>query len=314
MLKSDQPPIRTLKHLEHRIGIKQSGWERLIRDLEQYYKPKEDIKIKPDGKIKVRYLDRPFGELKDVQTRILDRILLPVADSMPAGMLAGIPGRGHMKNLDHHRQKPVVVTLDIRRCFPSTGDHMVHKALIKHLGCGRAAAHILTDLTTRNGHIPQGAPTSNMVLNLAILDLFLQVEAIVKPHGIHLTLTVDDFALSGDPDKTRAVVGEVIHAVRDYGYAIKSSKTRVMSRRRAQVVTNILVNNEGRVTRQYYDRLRLEIIGYATVKRVITDHQLASLNGKIRYVSKLDTKQGEKLYRFTDRLLGVNLRKPISSS
>ncbi len=310
MLKSDKPPVRTFKHLSHLIGLDQAGWELLLRNADRYYKPKEDIKIKSNGKVKVRYLDRPFGELKNVQRRIHERILLPVADSMPTGMLAGIPGRGHMKNLDLHKQKPVVVTLDIRRCFPSTGDHMVHKALVKHLGCGREVAHILTDLVTRNGHIPQGAPTSNMVLNLAILDLYLEVERIVRPHGITLTLTVDDFALSGDSDTTRAVIGDIVEAIRTYGYAIKSAKTKVMSRRKAQVVTNILVNNQGRVTRQYYDKIRLEIIGYAAIKR-ITDRQLASLSGKIKYVSKLDKKQGEKLYQFADRLLGFDLRRPI---
>ncbi len=106
-----------------------------------------------------RTIHAPDDELKLLQRRILYRVL--------GGLRAHAFERGRpiVSNARPHTNKRVVISLDLRDFFPSTEARRVRSCL-RFVGRSRAAAGEITRLTTWEGGLPQGAPTSPRLSNL----------------------------------------------------------------------------------------------------------------------------------------------------
>src|SRR5262249_55450888 len=116
---------------------------------------------KPDGTR--RKLLVPSESLKLLQRKIND-VILSRAPLLPC-VYGGVRGKSVIQNATLHVGQPVVFTLDIEQCFPSIVPWMV-RAIFQALGFGQEAAGLLTKLTTWEGQLPQGAPTSTPLANL----------------------------------------------------------------------------------------------------------------------------------------------------
>ena len=132
----------------------------------EYYDP-FDIE-KPNGSW--RHIDNPLPVLKRIQRRILSHIL--VLEELPKTMFGGLPGRDAIQNAQVHTGQPVVVILDIKDFFLKIHDKkMIFPVFNKIYQCPGKIAGILTKLTTFQHRLPQGAPTSSYLANLAILEM-----------------------------------------------------------------------------------------------------------------------------------------------
>jgi RNA-directed DNA polymerase len=115
---------------------------------------------------------------------------------------------------------------------------------------------------SRIGHLPQGAPTSPMLANLAVRKLDAEIESIAAAHGLTFTRYADDIALSTNSStfsrqKARSVIGEVYRAMGSAGFSPNATKTKVVSPGARKVVLGLLVDgNEPRLTREFKARLR----------------------------------------------------------
>jgi hypothetical protein len=68
---------------------------------------------------------KPVPELKAIQEKIRQRLLfIPVSDAATAGMESSAE-----KNADLHRYHPYLITLDIKKAYPSIDTHRVYKNL-----------------------------------------------------------------------------------------------------------------------------------------------------------------------------------------
>src|SRR6266852_9308865 len=76
------------------------------------------------GDSKPRPIDNPLQELKWVQKRIYKRLLKPIC--FPEHILGAVPKRGVMDNAARHLYSDLLVTLDIRQCFPSITNRHVY--------------------------------------------------------------------------------------------------------------------------------------------------------------------------------------------
>src|SRR5262249_42451022 len=105
----------------------------------------------------------PVDELKAVQRRILRRLLSRLK-CHPA--VNGFErGRSIVTNARPHVRKAVVLQMDLKDFFPSTGVRRV-RAYFRKIGWNREAANLLVRLCTYEGGLPQGAPTSPRLSNL----------------------------------------------------------------------------------------------------------------------------------------------------
>lgn len=231
-----------------------------------------------------RTIHAPDHELKRLQRRILRRIFGRMR-AHPAAM--GFERRRSIvDNARRHVGKDVVINMDLQDFFPSTrADYAV--GFYRCLGWGRAATDLLTRMTTKDGGLPQGAPTSPKLSNLLCKRLDGRLEAVADRYYAHYTRYADDLTFSLEIDRREDVhrlLSAVEFLVRQHGYRIhKRKKLSIRRRHQRQEVTGLVVNQRPRLpreTRRWLRAVRHRLAGgrNATLTQEQLDGWLAFAN------------------------------------
>lgn len=225
----------------------------------------------------VRTIHAPVEKLKRIQRRILKRLLQslkshPVATGFERG-------RSIVDNATPHAGQAVVVNIDIIEFFPSTTAERVRR-LFRACGWGRGAADLLVSLCTRDGALPQGAPTSPKLSNLVNLYLDTELAALAEGHGARYTRYADDMTFSFETDNDLAidsVLWDARRIIYRKGYTVHHRKKLSIRRRhQRQEVTGLVVNERPRLSRDVRRKLRAVRHRHATGQRAtMTREQLA---------------------------------------
>ncbi|HEX3975261.1 MAG TPA: reverse transcriptase family protein [Solirubrobacteraceae bacterium] len=272
-----------------------------------------------------RVIEAPKLRLKEVQRWILREIL----DHLPVHHAAQgfTRGRSVVDHARHHAGQPAVLRLDLEDFFASVSAGRVF-GLFRTAGYEPAVAHVLTGLTTnvvpqhvwnvvhhgasapvpatfRLGralaapHLPQGAPTSPALANLAAFRLDRRLSGLAASQGLRYSRYADDLAFSGARLRRHGTALEAIVAriVRAEGFALNTDKSMLRSSAARQAVCGIVVNVAPNVTRTEYDRLKA--ILHNAGRHGPTGQGLAGrraeLQGRIAWVASLNPARGEKL-------------------
>ena len=179
-------------------------------------------RVTPSGAIRV--LEAPKRRLKGIQRLLLDEIasLIPPHDAARGFR----PGGSVRSYAAAHAGRPIVVRLDLEAFFASVTVSRVY-GLWRSAGYPEPVAHCLAGLATsvlprsawrsvphpadeelldahwRLGrrlaapHLPQGAPTSPAMANLAAFGLDVRLTALAESWGGRYTRYADDLAFSG---------------------------------------------------------------------------------------------------------------------
>src|SRR5262249_8854793 len=197
----------------------------------------------------------PSESLKLLQRKIND-VILSRAPLLPC-VYGGVRGKSVIQNATLHVGQPVVFTLDIEQCFPSIVPWMV-RAIFQALGFGQEAAGLLTKLTTWEGQLPQGAPTSTPLANLVLMRVDWRIMKLQKIHGFRYSRWVDDLTFSGNNRllKLRKLLQRIIE---DEGFRAKPVKIKTMLSDERQTVTNLVVNTRVNLPREKRAETKKEI-------------------------------------------------------
>jgi RNA-directed DNA polymerase len=279
-----------------------------------------------------RVLEAPKARLKEIQRWILHEILDPVpAHEAAQGFTRGRSVATHARL---HSGQAVVLRLDLKDFFASVTAGRVF-GIFRTLGYERSVAHVLTGLSTNaipqavwqavpraadptligprfwlgralaTPHLPQGAPTSPALANLAAFRLDRRLAGLASASGLRYSRYADDLTFSGPVQLRRrrrhleALVGEIAHAE---GFAINERKTALHSAGGRQSVCGIVVNVRPNVLRSEYDELKAilhnaAVHGPAGQNRAgIADFE-AHIRGRISWIASLNPARGEKLRR-----------------
>ena len=204
-----------------------------------------------------RTINSPEPHLKAMQRRILRRVL---------GLLLSHPavkgferGQSIVTNAQPHVSKAVIVRIDLRDFFPSTGHKRVRKFFGK-IGWNNEASKRLTELCCHDGGLPQGAPTSPRLSNLVNVMLDKRLEGAAKKFGAQYTRYADDLTFSFERDdrtNVQQLIGLAMLIVRDEGYEPHmKKKLRIRRRHQRQCVTGLVVNQRPNLPRDTRRRLR----------------------------------------------------------
>ncbi len=137
--------------------------------------------------------------------------------------------------------------------------HLKHHLWPKH--AQRKQYHFYTDPSGATGVLPQGAPTSPMLSNLAALSLDEQLTAFADRHGFTYTRYADDLTFSaGGELPERMSIGDIHRAVagiiRKSGFIENVKKTRVAGPGSKKVVLGLLVDGSApRLSKEAYKRI-----------------------------------------------------------
>jgi hypothetical protein len=280
--------------------------ERIASTAGRYYSPFDRRKTKGEGKW--RHIDNPRGVLKDLQRKIHRQLLAPIV--LPDTILGGVRGRSVRDHAEAHVGQPILVTLDLSSCFPSITRHAIYDVYMRQVECSPAIARILTQLTSFQQALPQGAPTSPTLANLALLDLHRELQVLARNFGLALTFYVDDIAISGA--RAREAVEPTILAVMRHGHGVSRRKIVVAHSGVKQALTGHVVNSVVSIDRPKRRDLYQRILDLASVECPL-DVDLRSVRSSIAHVEYTNPSQGAVLRRLADRVLpdvGVEGRRP----
>jgi RNA-directed DNA polymerase len=274
-----------------------------------------------------RVIEAPKLRLKEVQRWVLREILnhVPVHDAAQGFAR----GRSVIDHARRHSGRPVLLRLDLADFFTSVSAGRVF-GIFRTLGYAPAVAHALTGLTTNavplhvwdvvraassapvpatfrlgralaTPHLPQGAPTSPALANLAAFRLDRRLSGLAAAQGLHYSRYADDLAFSGArlPRGGADLTALVATIVREEGFTIHPDKTVLRTRAARQSVCGIVVNATPNVARAEYDRLRAILHNAARhgpSGQGLAGRQ-AQLEGRIAWVASLNAARGEKLAR-----------------
>ena len=158
------------------------------------------------------------------------------------------------------------------------------------------------------GRLPQGAPTSPLMLNVA-MKLFDEyvfatlVAKIGKPSNTLLKYTrfADDITITANKRSVAKRAESIVsRSLRKYGFRMNKKKTKIMSHKNGIFVTGInVVNSLTHVStsRRYRDKIKCAIHQMSLKSKEDPDYreQYLSLIGRMSYVLSTDQIHGAKL-------------------
>jgi retron-type reverse transcriptase len=283
------PPRRTLDTLAKRLGYSTDA----LRAMRPAYT--EFRKQKRGGGVRVLFA--PDANTKGVQRRIL-ALVLNASRSHPAAY-GYERGRGTVDHANVHAGQAVVIGIDIRDFFPSTDAAWVREYFIA-VGWDAKAAGVLTKLTTHDGSLPQGAPTSPKLSNLVNHLLDARLQALAKAFGARYSRYADDITFSLAHDDQRLVknlVNLTSSVLFDCGYQMHNKKKLFVRRKhQRQQICGLVVNNgPPRVSRETKRMLRAVEHRLAKGKKAtLTREQVAGWRGYIAMVEGKVAGGGER--------------------
>lgn len=279
-----------IKELSARLGVNRDEMRDLASRAGVFYRPfsasRPSKPFSHDGPRRQREIDNPQGRLKEIQERIYRRLLKEIP--LPPDVLGGVAGRSTLDNARIHLGGSVVVAVDIKSFFPSVTNAMVFSAW-RRLGFGTDAASLLAQLTTHEGHLPQGAPTSTALANLVLVErCHGRLAVLSTAAGVVVSYWVDDITLSGEAPEL--LIAGVISILQAGGFRVNRRKLKIMRRSQRQEVNGILLGERLSVRRSQVADLRS---GIHKLKRGVVlpggrKRYIAGLEGRLGYLRRID--------------------------
>lgn len=278
-----------------------------------------------------RVIERPKARMKAAQRLVLCDLLACI----PAHPAAHgfVPGRSATTHAALHAGRRIVLRFDVEDFFAAVTAGRVF-ATFRAAGYPEAVAHALTGLCTNvvprhewaivprpatlpaiaahhrlgrrlaTPHLPQGAPTSPALANLAAHRLDRRLAGLARSVGATYSRYADDLVLSGDRElqrRLRATRAGVAAIVADEGFALHPEKSQLMHCAGRQRVCGMVVNVAPNVAREEFDRLRAVLHDAAThgpehANRVRLPNFRAHLTGRVTWAASLNPARGARLH------------------
>ncbi|MDQ6803681.1 MAG: reverse transcriptase family protein [Actinomycetota bacterium] len=277
-----------------------------------------------------RVIELPKARLKEIQRWVLHEILdhVPPHDAAHGFTL----GRSVVSHAVLHTGQNAVLRFDLADFFASIAAARIY-GIFRTVGYAPAVAHVLTGVSTNTvplavwrdipsvadprlvqphfwlgrqlatPHLPQGAPTSPALANLAAFRLDRRLTGLATSVGLRYSRYADDLTFSG-PTRLpfRRFEESVAEIVREEGFSLNRRKSALLSAGGRQSVCGIVVNVRPNVVRAEYDRLKAILHNAARrgpqgQNRSDLSDLEAHLRGRIAWVAQLNPDRGEKLRR-----------------
>jgi hypothetical protein len=279
-----------------------------------------------------RLIEQPKRLLKETQRRVLRAILEPIP---PHDAAHGFR-RGHsaLTHARRHTGQDVVLRFDLEDFFASLTAGRVY-GVFRTAGYPEDVAAELTGLVTNSvpeaewaaaprspepgafaahhrlgrrlaaPHLPQGAPTSPALANLAAYRLDCRIAGLADRFDAVYSRYADDITLSGGRRLHAAAAGvrRAVEAIAtDEGFRLNERKSQLMTRAGRQQVCGIVVNAHTNAARDDYDRIRAAVHQAGLHPERVDAAARAHLQGRIAWVEALNPARGAKLRRHLDRI------------
>ncbi len=262
---------------------------------------------KSDG-VSKRIIDAPQTDLKTMQSNFLNNVLYKFR---PHNFAHGfVVGKSPKTNAISHVGAKSLIKLDIKNFFNSIHEARV-LSLIDSMGSSlikrklidtpitESQKELLARLVTFKHRLPQGAPTSPTLANLAAYKMDKILEGVSKKFKVVITRYADDITISSKVKLPKATVGriitEVTQAARVINLTINTKKTKVRTAAARLQVTGVVVNSKPNIPQNDYRLMRAKVHNHVTGKTVLAKEELESLRGQIEWLRSINPARGQQL-------------------
>lgn len=275
----------------------------------------------------LRLLEAPKARLKQIQRKLLSELLCKIPQHAAAhGFIAG---KSTQTFVQAHIAQAVVVKMDLRHFFLSISSGRVQR-IFECLGYSREISACLKGLCTTNTHpaalkkincprlnqlyrqehLPQGAPTSPVIANLAAFNLDARLHGLAKKMGFCYSRYADDLAFSSanyDANAVSGLIKNVVKIAASEGFEIHPQKTNVMTQARAQSLVGLVLNEKQNIQRETFKLFEAELyncvrLGAASQNRLGEENYRAHLQGKLAYFIQINPARALKLVSLFDQI------------
>jgi len=293
------PVIMDLKELSYKIHLSKSFLFLLWKFNNEFYK---EIKLPKKGN-GFRSIFCPSKEMKAVQAWILRNILDKVQISDSATGFC--KGRNVLDNVNFHKNNRFFLCLDIENFFPSIPYAYVY-SIFKSIGYNSHVSHILTSLCTCKEILPQGAVTSPALSNIICIRLDKRIRNYVGKFNITYTRYADDLIFSSMSHRALFRIKKFVIAIlRNEGFKLNKSKTRVMGPCSQRKVTGLVISdNSVGIGRKRKRVLRATIHHFVKNELLNAEKEKMRnhINGWFAYLKSVDPKAREQLESYLNRI------------
>lgn len=280
-------PIFTLRHLSELTGASYATLRSIVRrdDPAPYRVFKIHKRPLPGEAVRFRTIVVPDRELMSVQ-RWLNAYVLDHTSPNRASV-AFSPGDSIRKAAEPHCGANWLIKMDLRNFFESVTERQVYE-VFRAIGYQPLIAFELSRLCTRvapshrhlnryraqwgwrtiepyrqgvMGHLPQGAPTSPRLANLAARALDERLSGLAEAYNFIYSRYADDLTFSTQGRFSRGAaqsfLGKITAVIGSAGFAPNEAKTSIASPGARKIVLGLLVDgDEPRLSREFKAKIR----------------------------------------------------------
>lgn len=254
----DGRPIGSIGALARSLGVDAVRLRRTAARADRLYEGPMFIR-RPGRSPRAVFSAAP--ELRDLQQRILDRILRHVR--FPPYLMGGLEGRSYIENARRHSGATVLFGQDVDAFYPSIPKARITRIFLDVFHFAPDVAELLAQLTSRKGELVQGGVASTHLANLALYRTEPALEQQLREAGLEYSRFVDDVHVSSRGTLSGSARTRIVSAMRSslerHGYRPKRRKQFVASSGAPMHVHGLNVNTTASVPPRRRQQLRNEV-------------------------------------------------------
>lgn len=223
------------------------------------------------------------------------------------------------KSAKIHCGKKWVLKLDIKDFYESVPYEYIEQ-VVKNT-CKRiknSDVNYYLMITTLNGKLPTGAPTSAHIANACFSPVDKRIRAYCNAFCVDYSRYMDDLIFSSDDKYFLNMIEKFVQkTLTNFGYKLNDKKTKYISDNKQQNVLGVVVNNKDvRLPKTLRKKLRAMLHSYSVYQssgakeidlkfRTWDEKSVAKLKGYLAYTKQVDEKSYNKLMKYA-KILKLN--------
>ncbi|WP_407971010.1 reverse transcriptase family protein [Burkholderia pyrrocinia] len=275
-------------------------------------------KPKPKKNGGVRYVFDTKLPLKPLLKRINSVFFRHVV--FPRYLTGSLAGRDFVANVEVHKNSRHATTEDIAQFFDCITAEHVYRIWRKFFGFGEEVSTLLTQLTTKDGRVFQGTPTSSYLANLAFWDRESVLFEKLAARGIRYSRYVDDITVSSVGElgrgDTRWAIAQVYAMIGASGFQPQRAKHAAFAASHPIRIMGLNANRHPTLPIEERANIRAMVhqLEQCLAREEVTAEfrtRLSTANGKVGRLKRLHPREGAALRLRLDAIRRVLDALPV---
>lgn len=261
-------------------------------------------KPKPKKNGGIRYVFDTKAPLKPLLKKINKVFFRRV--EFPLYLTGSLAGRDFVAHVDIHKGARWAITEDIAKFFDCISDAHVYHIWHKFFGFSKDVADLLTHMTTKDGRVFQGTPTSSYLANLAFWEREPALGKRLTARGIRYSRYVDDITMSSteemDESIKRWAISQVYAMIGGAGFKPQRAKHAVFTARAPITIMGLNANGRLQPTLTKQERSKTRAQVFQVENRLVQGetgaeirHAVNQAGGKVGRLKRLHVRRGVAL-------------------